>query len=676
MHRNTYILICTALLITLNISSVLAQDIGPYVYPYESGKLSISKFESLEEKKALLGSLFSNQVYEGVNFNETYVRNSAGGVHYTFQVDLNHIPMEQVFVKIHCDHAGNIRLVQSNLPNPEAWRTINIERGEIQKNSVYVYREDRFALARKEYIQEEKNDAYYDRYWLNNHDYYQNNLKFHNDTTAYAKVFKPDPLSSASMVYGGNYQDAFRFDTSALVIQNINNPGGTTITTNSATYNYGGVSFNVPAESYLNDFTDPIIRQVFTNIFLNGQGVVIGFNTAITDNVAAFITEIVMDDYNYPALAQEQFWGEIPVDYAGGKFNLSNNFFVIRDLSPPFTNPSTSPTDSFNFNRSEVDFEDVNAFYHLNRFQAYWESLGFADLALEVILVDAHGNNGADNSFFAPTSPPRLIFGQGGVDDAEDADVIIHEYGHAISAFASPESNVAEERRALDEGFGDYLATSYSKQFTNFASNEVFTWDGHNEFWLGRISNSNKTKLDISINQNIYFNGEVWSATLNDLHNNLGATISDKLAIEVMYYNMPNTTISQAAKNLFLADTLLYGGIHTCEIFDILFMRKFLLGTCLDFYSGLQNQFSQDNRVQLLNTHGFTNYGEDILVRFETEEYRNSQIKLFDIKGECLFSYNLKAQVTQLNFPKLSAGAYFMTLTSESNSYRFKLLKK
>ncbi|MDA9952700.1 hypothetical protein N9D46_04680, partial [Chitinophagales bacterium] len=177
MHRNTYILICTALLITLNISSVLAQDIGPYVYPYESGKLSISKFESLEEKKALLDSLFSKQVYEGVNFNETYVRNSAGGVHYTFQVDLNHIPMEQVFVKIHCDHAGNIRLVQSNLPNPEAWRTINIERGEIQKNSVYVYTEDRFALARKEYIQEEKNDAYYDRYWLNNHDYYQNNLK-------------------------------------------------------------------------------------------------------------------------------------------------------------------------------------------------------------------------------------------------------------------------------------------------------------------------------------------------------------------------------------------------------------------------------------------------------------------------------------------------------------------
>jgi hypothetical protein len=78
----------------------------------------------------------------------------------------------------------------------------------------------------------------------------------------------------------------------------------------------------------------------------------------------------------------------------------------------------------------------------------------------------------------------------------------------------------------------------------------------------------------------------------------------------------------------------------------------------------------------LLNTFGFTNYDEDITVRFETAEYKNSQIQLFDIKGECIFSVNPKAQVIQLNFPKLSAGAYFMTITSESNSYRFKLLKK
>ncbi|MEZ4916786.1 MAG: hypothetical protein R2836_07345 [Chitinophagales bacterium] len=54
------------------------------------------------------------------------------------------------------------------------------------------------------------------------------------------------------------------------------------------------------------------------------------------------------------------------------------------------------------------------------------------------ISVDTHGNNGADNSFFSPATPLRLIFGEGGVDDAEDADVIIHEYGHAISHFAAP----------------------------------------------------------------------------------------------------------------------------------------------------------------------------------------------------------------------------------------------
>ena len=41
--------------------------------------------------------------------------------------------------------------------------------------------------------------------------------------------------------------------------------------------------------------------------------------------------------------------------------------------------------------------------------------------------VDCHGFNGGDNSAFNPgTNPPSIVFGQGGVDDAEDADVIIH----------------------------------------------------------------------------------------------------------------------------------------------------------------------------------------------------------------------------------------------------------
>src|SRR2546423_14028411 len=68
---------------------------------------------------------------------------------------------------------------------------------------------------------------------------------------------------------------------------------------------------------------------------------------------------------------------------------------------------------------------------------------------------------GQDNSF--ETDPPKdeIRYGKGGVDDAEDAEVILHEYGHAIhdgSGFVFG----SEEAGAISEGFGDYWAVDFS----------------------------------------------------------------------------------------------------------------------------------------------------------------------------------------------------------------------
>jgi hypothetical protein len=66
---------------------------------------------------------------------------------------------------------------------------------------------------------------------------------------------------------------------------------------------------------------------------------------------------------------------------------------------------------------------------------------------------------GDDNSFYSPTDN-ALHMGDGGVDDAEDADVVIHEFGHATQANQlpgfGPGSNT--QQRAMGEGFGDFLA--------------------------------------------------------------------------------------------------------------------------------------------------------------------------------------------------------------------------
>ena len=55
-----------------------------------------------------------------------------------------------------------------------------------------------------------------------------------------------------------------------------------------------------------------------------------------------------------------------------------------------------------------------------------------------------------------------MRFGKGGVDDAEDAEVILHEYGHAIH-FAQGFQFSTEEAGAISEGFGDYWAVTVSE---------------------------------------------------------------------------------------------------------------------------------------------------------------------------------------------------------------------
>ena len=64
-----------------------------------------------------------------------------------------------------------------------------------------------------------------------------------------------------------------------------------------------------------------------------------------------------------------------------------------------------------------------------------------------------------DNSFYSP-GDRGLHFGDGGVDDAEDADIVLHEYGHSVQDNQVPGWGPGgdTEQGAIGEGFGDLLA--------------------------------------------------------------------------------------------------------------------------------------------------------------------------------------------------------------------------
>ncbi len=109
--------------------------------------------------------------------------------------------------------------------------------------------------------------------------------------------------------------------------------------------------------------------------------------------------------------------------------------------------------------RSDDAFEQVMVVYHITRWNQYLDSLGYDSVLNYAIHVDPQALNGQDQSMFNfGYNPARLYFGEGGVDDAEDADVIIHELSHAISHGAAPNTNTGTGKTArLTRHSGDYL---------------------------------------------------------------------------------------------------------------------------------------------------------------------------------------------------------------------------
>ena len=120
--------------------------------------------------------------------------------------------------------------------------------------------------------------------------------------------------------------------------------------------------------------------------------------------------------------------------------------------------PAYSPDSTYFYNRHDDQFEQVMAYFWVNQAQEYLQSLGFDNIVHQSfdVKIDQYGG---DNSY-QTDKPYRVRLGKGGVDDAEDAEVIVHEYGHAVHASQVPGFGQSEEAGSIGEAWGDYFAVT------------------------------------------------------------------------------------------------------------------------------------------------------------------------------------------------------------------------
>jgi Zn-dependent metalloprotease len=221
----------------------------------------------------------------------------------------------------------------------------------------------------------------------------------------------------------------------------------------------------------------------------------------------------------------------------------------------------------FVYTRKDDRFEEVMAYYHIDTLQRYIQSLGFKDdkgILNHSIKANAHGG-AEDNSYYDP-SPGKhnITYGDGGVDDAEDADVILHEYGHAIQDAIIPGFGQGKEGRAMGEGFGDYLVGSFFYNYKRGTRKvKIAEWDakgyeGGPQECLRRLDSTKLYPKDMEGEE--HSDGEIWSASLWKIRKLLGRKKADTVILESHFYLNQYSDFKDGAEAILMAEKNLYGG--------------------------------------------------------------------------------------------------------------------
>ncbi len=231
--------------------------------------------------------------------------------------------------------------------------------------------------------------------------------------------------------------------------------------------------------------------------------------------------------------------------------------------------------------RADDRFEALMAYYHIDNIENYFHRLGFrgddnVHPKRQTVIADAFKD---DNSFYSPAT--RLIkYGAGGVDDAEDGDVITHEYGHSIQDAQDRGFGTSLPANSLGEGFGDFVSavnTSITRHLPNYPASEycVFDWDGISGYGgpgvapCGRVVDGSDgvrtlSQASAKCGSDPHCFGEIWAHGLIDLMRGLPKDSKHRppIVVDVLlsqFAYADNENFTGAVNLLISADDAIYG---------------------------------------------------------------------------------------------------------------------
>jgi len=297
-----------------------------------------------------------------------------------------------------------------------------------------------------------------------------------------------------------------------------------------------------------------------------GPGTSTGEGRVFFPNPVAYLQDQTLTDQNdadYPELQ--------PAYVSVTLTNLDGSGYLVGDwanIRGEVGDPAYSATNTFTYDRHDDRFEQVMAYYWVTEAQKYIQSLGFGSTYRPINMEsqDIRINQwGLDNSY-SWDKHDVLRFGKGGVDDAEDAEVILHEYGHAmLDSQSTPFGSFGAslEAGSIHEGFGDYWAVTVSNVVAPTPDPAcVADWDSvsyttSEPHCLRRVDRDLHYPEDLL--GSVHHDGQIWSRALWDIRQKLGHVVADTLILEAQFDFAADSTMPAAAQVTVATAERLYG---------------------------------------------------------------------------------------------------------------------
>ncbi len=195
-----------------------------------------------------------------------------------------------------------------------------------------------------------------------------------------------------------------------------------------------------------------------------------------------------------------------------------------------------------------------------------------------------------------------ILFGDACTDAAEDHNVIIHEYTHALHDYlmAGGLVSVSEydyDERWISEGSGDYLANSYRRTVSSYEPNEIAPWYDLPEC-LDRLEDKRSFgSCYVYPDSILEFNphkpdGLVWGSSMKDIEELItsqgenGRDVTTKLLLKsFLYLNNGSAIAPDQVAAFFQADYDVYNGTHLKTLGYAFYNRGFFNARPYLYYS-------------------------------------------------------------------------------------------